>query len=330
MLRKDFNLYKIRPSYILKPRGKHIKLFYYVRCALRSLTPRFLLRIKKDRLLNSLATRPDRREILERAAYYNKLCSRFLLPAQAAAAGNIKNGGSNYARDAYEILRFFSPEEKIATAFGDNTRVPAVPSICKSRPIDGDNANCVLLNLNKIRHFVFLKDHIPFEQKSDLAIFRGACFQPQRKRFMEMYFGRPFIDCGDTRRRDKVTENPEWHKPLITLYDHLKYKFILCIEGNDVATNLKWTMSSNSVAVMPRPRYETWFMEGRLIPNYHYIEIRDDFSNLEEKLRYYIAHPQEAKAIARHANEWVRQFLDPDRELLTALLVMRRYFDLED
>ena len=147
---------------------------------------------------------------------------------------------------------------------------------------------------------------------------------------MEMYFGRPFIDCGDTRRRDKVTENPEQHKPLITLYDHLKYKFILCIEGNDVATNLKWTMSSNSVAVMPRPRYETWFMEGRLIPNYHYIEIRDDFSNLEEKLRYYIAHPQEAKAIARHANEWVRQFLDPDRELLTALLVMRRYFDLED
>ena len=34
---------------------------------------------------------------------------------------------------------------------------------------------------------------------------------------------------------------------------HLKHKFILCIEGNDVASNLKWVMSSNSVAVMPKP-----------------------------------------------------------------------------
>ena len=40
-----------------------------------------------------------------------------------------------------------------------------------------------------------------------------------------------------------------------------KHKFILCIEGNDVASNLKWVMSSNSVAVMPKPKFESWFME---------------------------------------------------------------------
>ena len=50
------------------------------------------------------------------------------------------------------------------------------------------------------------------------------------------------------------------------MYDNLNYKFILAIEGYDVATNLKWIMSSNSLAVMPRPTYATWFMEGTLIP----------------------------------------------------------------
>ena len=32
------------------------------------------------------------------------------------------------------------------------------------------------------------------------------------------------------------------------------------------------------VAVMPKPKYESWFMEGKLIPNYHYILIKDDYS----------------------------------------------------
>ena len=41
-------------------------------------------------------------------------------------------------------------------------------------------------------------------------------------------------------------------------------------------------MSSNSVAVMPRPKYESWFMEGRLQPGVHYIEIKDDYSDLED------------------------------------------------
>ncbi len=66
----------------------------------------------------------------------------------------------------------------------------------------------------------------------------------------------------------------------MSLYDHLHYRYIMALEGNDVATNLKWIMSSNSIAVMPRPTCETWFMEGRLIPNYHYIEIADDFHDL--------------------------------------------------
>ena len=51
----------------------------------------------------------------------------------------------------------------------------------------------------------------------------------------------------------------------MTINEQLHYKFILCSEGNDVASNLKWVMSSNSIAVMPKPKFETWFMEGILV-----------------------------------------------------------------
>jgi spore maturation protein CgeB len=86
-------------------------------------------------------------------------------------------------------------------------------------------------------------------------------------------------------------------------------------------------MSSNSIAVTPRLTQETWFMEGTLKPNYHYIEVNDDFSDLEERLNYYIGHPDEAEAIIRHAHDYVAQFQDKEREMLIALVVLKKYFD---
>ena len=77
---------------------------------------------------------------------------------------------------------------------------------------------------------------------------------------------------------------------------------------------------------MPRPSCETWFMEGTLIPNYHYIEIKPDFSDLEERLQYYMAHTDEAQAIIEHAHEYIEQFKNKKREQLISLLVLEKYY----
>jgi spore maturation protein CgeB len=69
-------------------------------------------------------------------------------------------------------------------------------------------------------------------------------------------------------------------------------------------------------------------MEGTLKPNYHYIEVKDDFSDLEERLTYYIEHPEEAEAIIEHAHEYVAKFRDQKRERLISLLVLQKYFDI--
>ncbi len=89
-------------------------------------------------------------------------------------------------------------------------------------------------------------------------------------------------------------------------------------------------MSSNSIAVMPRPKYETWFMEGTLIPDYHYICIKDDYSDLDEKLKYYIKHPEKAQNIIFHANQYVDQFKNKKQEKLISLLVLKKYFELSE
>ncbi len=67
-------------------------------------------------------------------------------------------------------------------------------------------------------------------------------------------------------------------------------------------------------------------MEGRLIADYHYVEIKKDYSDLIEKMEYYILHPEEAERIIEHAHEYVRQFMNSKQETLISLLVMQKYF----
>ena len=85
-------------------------------------------------------------------------------------------------------------------------------------------------------------------------------------------------------------------------------------------------MESKSLAGMQRPLLEKWIMGGTRVPGRHYVEINDDYSDLPEKLAYYIRHPEEAERIIAHAHEHVRQFRDKRIEEAIALRVMETYF----
>lgn len=121
-------------------------------------------------------------------------------------------------------------------------------------------------------------------------------------------------------------ENPDWAKPFISVEEQLKYKFILSIEGHDVATNLKWIMSSNSLCFMPTPKFETWFMEGKLIPNVHYVHVKDDYSDMIEKMDYYSNNENEALKIIENSKKWVEKFRNEKLEKTLSIKVLEHYF----
>ncbi len=231
-----------------------------------------------------------------------------------------------YFFDLYESIRCFSPELRFRYIFGDINYEVASPAFVKSRPIALGTTNSVVCRLNKVRHFRFIKDPNRFQDKQNQIVFRNVVKnQPHRTRFLELYVGHPMCDVGQIN--NDVQARPEFVKPYIGMEELLNYKFIACIEGNDVATNLKWVMSSNSLAVMPRPKIESWFMEGQLVGGYHYVEIKDDYSDLIEKMNYYIEHPQEAETIIAHAHEYVNGFRNETLEQCIQYQVVRQYFD---
>jgi len=290
------------------------------------LVPKRLFQNKLSRKLVSASLRDDWDYIEQRVNYYNKLSEQIALPSTAPRLVEHKMGRQKvYFFDTYQYTRWFLDSFQWGFCPGDVTYVPEYPSIVKSRPLTEDNENSVVMKLDKIRHFIFVNDKKTFTEKKDMAIFRGKVKgKPSRRMFMEMYFNHPMCDLGDVSKN--TTDPQEWQTEKKTIREHLDYKFILALEGNDVASNLKWVMSSNSVAVMPRPTCETWFMEGSLIPNYHYIEIKPDFSDLEEQLLYYIEHTDEAQNVINNAHEYVSQFKNREREELISLWVLNKYF----
>lgn len=329
------------------------KASYTTRALLRELVPAAWCRSRLPRILSEVETRPDRDEILARTAYYCRLApgakptdftestvfplpvpSDIIKPPRPQNLGPIQRIQDFrfttkrfcYYADAREFLRYFHPDLSMRLAIGDVFWVPEHPTLVKARPIADASVNAysVLLNLNKIRHFQFIQDPIPFSRKSDSLVFRGKVGKlPWRVSFFERHFGNPMFDLGDTTT---VPVHPEWAKPRLSIAEQLRCKFVLSLEGNDVATNLKWIFSSNSLPVMPKPTRETWFQEGLLQPDVHFIEIRPDYSDAEEKIRYFAERPELCEKMNAAEHEWIRRFSDPTRERLISLRVLQSYF----
>lgn len=312
--------------------GKNSKAAYYMQAALRDMLPDRLYAMRLNRELERCAAMYDRDYIADRVDYYCKLSKPVTLGSDSEPIGALQRKGnpSTYYYDSREALQWFNPELRWHYLFGDIRDIPAEPTVVKSRALGTDNSNSVLLKLDRCRHFVYINDHLQPEEKEDRAIFRGHIgTRENRALFCRMYADNPRVDAADTLPgATEGHKHTSQMKPMMSFYEHLRFRYIMALEGNDVASNLKWIMSSRSAAVMPKPTCETWFMEGRLVGGVHYVEIRPDFSDLEEKMDHYSNHLDELCTIVDNANRYVAQFRDPRRERYIALLVMQKYFKM--
>lgn len=318
--------------------GKRMAIFFYLQGWLRELVPNAILRHKRKSLLKNWEKRDDAEYIRMRRDFY---CREFgdsslvetsldnenpkLVRFRDVKVGNFQ---SRYAIDARRYLRYWSKDLKLLFQDGDIRKNPPLPTILKARRIgEAGYDNSVILNLDSIRHFLNPHDTIPFQEKQSKLFFRGDIYdKPARIEFFKLWAGHPLFDLGDTNH----SHPSEWEAPFVSIPDHFRYKFILALEGYDVASSLQWIMASNCVPVMPRPTAESWLMHSEMKPGFHYIEIAPDFHDAGEKMEYYASHPDEAEKIAMESKKWAQQFFDRKREKLISLLVIEKYLKQTD
>lgn len=239
----------------------------------------------------------------------------------------------SYIRDLRAIVsRNSSVTEKkfeYPVLFGDQTFDTDSFFFTKARNIKTRSG--VLLRLNKKRHwekYIDFQDPLAFEEKLCSVVWRGATtgHGPFRKnpRFV---FVSKFIDKFDVgfSKLCQGKKCEELIRPELTIDEHLQYKYIVVIEGNDVATSLKWVLMSNSIPFMQPPTKETWLMEGLLEPFVHYIPLNEDFSDLEEKVEWANENPDKALDIVENGKLFMKMFEDEASECWIEDAIMKSY-----
>ena len=66
----------------------------------------------------------------------------------------------------------------------------------------------MLVKVNKIRHFHFVRDRRDFTTKRDGLVWRGNARRPNRQAFLRDYFGHPRCDVGDVIRKRHAPQQP--------------------------------------------------------------------------------------------------------------------------
>jgi hypothetical protein len=211
----------------------------------------------------------------------------------------------------------------------------------------------IIWKLGTRRHY----KHLPFvsrldtlwNQKRNMAIFRGqltgahAHFSPNltveencnrmvRCRLVQTHANSTLVDAKLNSLRNRlpsVVGGVNLTAPKAKLEEMLKYKAIIMVEGNDVASGLKWALLSQSVVLMSKPKHTSWAMEELLEPWIHYVPLNDMSTDVEEKMQWIIDHDDEARQIAERSSLWIEDLVfHPDAardDRLVKEEMIRRY-----
>ncbi len=215
----------------------------------------------------------------------------------------------------------------------------------KNRLVEWPNDGVLLRSLNKERHWGYLKerpiDTLPFPNKKSIAVWRGSTtgdFKMLANRFQlvrQWFRMNPMVDVGFTN----IVQDPKNYGEFFQKNDIsgyrcsemspsklLEYKYIISVRGNDKDSGLNWKLASRSVVFMARPTVNSWLMESELIPNVHYVLLKDDFSDLAEKVQWANENINLMKQISRNARKYMKRFEDVSNERSIEMEVIKRYF----
>ncbi|KAJ9660867.1 hypothetical protein H2201_006759 [Coniosporium apollinis] len=150
-----------------------------------------------------------------------------------------------------------------------------------------------------------------FMEKDQRVVWRGAGLNEQRKTLLEVSKGRAWADIESIVWDD----DPDKRKEMLPIHDHCRYMFVIHTEGRSYSGRLKYLLNCGSVVIIPEPLTWVEYFHHLLIPDgprQNYVSVKADFSDLEEKINYYLSHLDEAQRIADNSVTTFRErYLTP-------------------
>ena len=283
--------------------------------------------INVDMLLNDM---DNTRRIYPKGIFEHGIYSSMVCKLTTRGLNALNSTVSGYTRrllpylDAYNLKDMY-----LLYLIGDVEKQVDDYYLSKIR-LEGCNKCVIIKAANLHRHWGVLyskemfENDIPFQNKIGTALWRGATTGQlgrcaNRFDLVEKYFdnhnkiniGFSNIAWGTVDTSGNIINYhsyAKWVKGKMSIKEQLRYKYLLAVDGNDKASGLNWQLASKSLVMMAKPTKISWLMEDKLIPNVHYVQLKDDFSDLEEKIEWCETHPNECQQIVNGANNFMTQF----------------------
>lgn len=155
---------------------------------------------------------------------------------------------------------------------------------------------------NQIRQEIFYTEN-DFFNKSRKVVWRGAVkTNKHRQNLLRVTAGKEWADVQAIRWASASKLKTQDLGNALSMADHCQYQFVLQTEGHSYSGRGKYLQNCNSVVIIPKrtwiePHHSLLIASG---PQQNFVEIEEDFSDLEEKVEFLLEHPEEAYRIAQN------------------------------
>jgi len=165
-----------------------------------------------------------------------------------------------------------------------------------------------------------------WSSKQDKAVFRGSSTgcgttTETNMRLKLATMASQDLDVGITQYTENIKIDPKIGlskvkkdiklvKPL-TLADQSHYKYMIHVDGNVAAYRLLKTMLTGSLILRVKSDYYMW-SDSFLKPGSHYVEVKEDLSDLKEVLEWCKEHDSKCKEIAHSGMTEAKKLLNSE------------------
>lgn len=173
--------------------------------------------------------------------------------------------------------------------------------------------------------YIMELDQVKWEDKIPKAVFRGSATgcelgenNPRIKAYLLSKKYPEYLDAGVVSFNRKLKKKIGQPLQIIdiklekanfmTLIEKARHKYILNLDGHVAAFRLGHEFSLGSVILIPESKYYLWF-SYLLKPFEHYIPIKEDLSDLIEKIKWCNENDAKCKQIVKNSLEFFEKYL---------------------
>ncbi|GAV08303.1 hypothetical protein RvY_18018 [Ramazzottius varieornatus] len=152
-----------------------------------------------------------------------------------------------------------------------------------------------------------------WDEKQTKAFWRGRDARMERLRLVELSRAHPdLIDAALTNffffRDKEESHGPPGNR--VDFFQFFQSKYQLNLDGTVAAYRFPYLLAGDSLVFKQDSQYYEHFYND-LQPGVHYIPVKRDLSDLEEKLEWAKTHDEEARVIAKRGSDYARNNLLP-------------------